>query len=231
MIFLKIFILAHLTGDFLLQTNNISKRKAESVSGVFLHTVIVFSVKILFMSLFGLNGIIAAAISSLLHFILDFGKFKMGNKLFRSQFIYFLVDQFAHILIILFLYKAFKTDPLAAIPVLVDSVIVVLIVTYVISVAVKIFLRDIFVNLKSSDFFLKYERIVDAFFGLAIYYVPVLTEDIFIKMVSFILLITAYIYLQKKMFFYKEKHFLVKLIFIILAILILKSAIHQDLVL
>ena len=227
MMFLKVFILSHLTGDFLLQTNNISKKKSESASGVFTHALIILCVKIVFMSVFGLKGVIAGIISAILHFILDFAKLKLGTRLFKSQFIYFILDQIAHILIIFVLYNIFDTDPVFSIVPGIETLVIVLIITYVITVAVKILLRDIFAELRSLSFFLRRERLIDAMFGLSLYFMSYIVSDFIIRLLIYFICISIYMIIQKKMFFYKEKHFPVKTIFITLCVFFIKTAVRH----
>ncbi len=111
-ILFSILLSAHLTGDFILQTDRIYALKLVSLKGQLLHASMNFISVFLFVMIAYLNlvpAIISALIVFITHFIIDYIKLKIRE---RNPFL-FLLDQVLHIGIILiiaiFLNSRFTT--------------------------------------------------------------------------------------------------------------------------
>ncbi len=99
-ILFSILLLAHLTGDFVLQTDRIYALKIVSLKGQFLHAVMNFISVFLFVFIAYFNllpAIISALIVFITHFIIDYIKLKIKE---RNPFL-FILDQALHIGVIL----------------------------------------------------------------------------------------------------------------------------------
>lgn len=172
--FILVFIAAHLIGDYVLQTNKIAKMKSGAVGGVALHSLIVLVVQVVFLSLFGIKGLIAGAAGGLIHFLLDCAKIPM-NRLFKKfESVYFLIDQALHLGVIWLLSALLQPperihDAYSTYMVFIKILICVIILCYVSTVTVKIFIRDLFTDLKSQGFFRKRERIIDALLSILLF--------------------------------------------------------------
>jgi hypothetical protein len=157
--FFTLFILAHLIGDFVLQTNKIAALKASKLKGVLIHAGIVTAVQVVIMSVFGLNGIIAGLAGGIIHFFIDCLK----HHVVKLQFIYFIADQAMHLVVILALSSILQyRNPLydEYVP-YIKLALLMIIITYVSAVAVKILSRDLFPGLKKENFFAGHERLID----------------------------------------------------------------------
>ena len=126
---LLVFISAHLCGDFLLQTNKIARLKAESIKGLFIHSLIVTVCQVLFLSFFGINGIIAAIICGVIHFFIDYIKYAYIKKL-KYQLPYFIIDQIFHFIVISGLSYVFMSN--ISVSILVERIATVLIIINII---------------------------------------------------------------------------------------------------
>ncbi|HNX68694.1 MAG TPA: DUF3307 domain-containing protein [Candidatus Omnitrophota bacterium] len=100
-LFLKL-VLAHLIADFILQFEELYQLKVRSLWGHILHVVIHGIVSIvmvypyldqLFMGCF-LGGLV------LLHLLQDFVKYTLTKKIPKNTFLYFIGDQFVHLIVI-----------------------------------------------------------------------------------------------------------------------------------
>ena len=201
--FFLLFILAHLIGDFVLQTDKIAALKASGPKGVFIHVVIITLVQVIALSWFGLNGIIAAILCALLHFFIDYMKIYANRYFSKFQFAYFIVDQMMHLGVIIGLTYAFAPNS----SILSDDqsywikfLISLIVVSYLSSVAIKIFLRDIHLEIRNEVFFFKHERILDAFLGVILFLIllsPLTFIVVFITLSLFI-----YQRLEKKLYKY-----------------------------
>jgi hypothetical protein len=161
--FLMFFILAHLIGDFVLQTDKIARKKSTSINGLLIHCSIIFLTQIALLSIFGFNGIFAGAVGGIIHLIFDLLKNVIG-KYVKKQIIYFIMDQGIHLAVIFGLTYIF-----APAKVIYNSSIIytqllsgLIIITFAATVAAKILVRDLVPTVKNAVFFEKKERFYDA---------------------------------------------------------------------
>jgi len=90
-------LLGHLLGDFLLQTNWVFEFKTRSWIGIALHTAIHLVVTaLLIQNWWDLRGLLA--LLGILHFTIDWVKIRYSSK---SQTFDFLLDQLAHLVVII----------------------------------------------------------------------------------------------------------------------------------
>lgn len=169
--FFLVFLLAHLTGDFVLQTERLVRRRAQSIEGVLRHSALVCTVQIVFLSVFGMRGVIAAVLAAISHFCLDYVKLLIGSRLRRMDFLYLALDQAVHvgILAILTLLFASETDTLEQYIELIKLLIGLIILTFTATVMVKKLLQDLYPVLVENNLFKKNERILDAAAGVLIW--------------------------------------------------------------
>ncbi|MCX7710806.1 MAG: DUF3307 domain-containing protein [Clostridia bacterium] len=168
--FFLFFVLAHLLGDFVFQTDKIAQLKAEGVKGVALHSVVITVAQVALMAVFGSSGIYAALLCGLLHFFIDCLKLT-ANRHIRWQTPYFIFDQLVHFGLLWGLTLAFFSKDISGTNGLlyVKTGISLILATYVSSVFSKILVRDLFAGLRSEPFFKSYERVLDMFFGISIF--------------------------------------------------------------
>lgn len=110
-----LFLLAHVIGDFYLQTEELAKKKADHVHWVFIHCLIYWAAfMIVILPAFSWNLALYGSVSALLHMGIDMVKYtytssskKKGTAPQRELNI-FLTDQFLHISV-LFLAAYFYT--------------------------------------------------------------------------------------------------------------------------
>jgi hypothetical protein len=91
-------ILAHLVGDYILQWNQLAAWKARSMMGVFVHSLVVAAVTILFAVLYDPSWWPWAVFISVMHFFID--AFGLKVKLPITPLGRFAVDQVAHFVVI-----------------------------------------------------------------------------------------------------------------------------------
>lgn len=96
--FLLLFVLAHLTGDYILQTNKIAKMKSESLRGVTIHILMVGFVQVAMLSCYGIKGGIAGIIATTIHFGIDCLKLRIGRQFRKMELLLYLLDQGLHLL-------------------------------------------------------------------------------------------------------------------------------------
>ena len=217
MSFILLFLLAHFVGDFVFQTNKIAKIKSEHSNGVLVHCIIVGIIQIFFMSIYGLIGILAASISSFLHYYIDFYKYKLGKIINKYTFVYFIFDQGVHIVIILLL--AYFLNPTIVFNINIDYYVVYLLFiiffTYISTVMCKMILRDIFEEIRNMNFFLKKEREIDLVFSLSLFIIFVYFNEYYSIGLSGLLFI-IYFHLEKKFLSYSTKITILKYVFFLL---------------
>ncbi len=97
-IFLIKLIIAHLLADFLFQTKKMVENKKWLSKEMFLHVFIVFITTFLFSF-----NLYISLIITILHYLIDGGKLEL-NKTKLSKPIVFLLDQIAHVLIIILVW-------------------------------------------------------------------------------------------------------------------------------
>lgn len=97
-------LFAHLVGDFVLQSLDLVKLKKKSNFGIFIHTIIHFTVS--FFVLFSINTtntkeiLIAVIFVSLMHFLIDKSKIEYEKRSTKRVFPY-IFDQFLHLLVLI----------------------------------------------------------------------------------------------------------------------------------
>ncbi|KOA20436.1 hypothetical protein CLHOM_10240 [Clostridium homopropionicum DSM 5847] len=225
--FFVIFILAHLIGDFVLQTDKIAKEKASSIKGVFVHSLIVILVQMLFLSVFGIKGIISGLISGSIHFFIDSIKLYISKNIFlkNKQTLYFLFDQAIHIAIILFLTLTFGKELgenyKEHIGYLKYAVSIITL-TYASTVASKILIFDLDLVPKDKGFFMKDERILDAIVAILIWIIIGFIKWKLLIIALILVLFSLYLALGKKLYKYYNKVYFIKYIVYLIVSLILK---------
>lgn len=165
-IFFLSFILAHLVGDFVLQTDKIAKEKATSIKGIFKHSLIVLCVQIAFLSLFGFKGLLAGFMSGSVHFFIDYAKYFLNkrNVLKNKQILLFILDQAVHILLIILLTQILGKEynnTYLKYSEYIECGILIIILAYVAPIASKTLIFDMRLIINSNNFFTKYERGLD----------------------------------------------------------------------
>jgi hypothetical protein len=185
--FLMVFILAHLTGDFVLQTDKIAKIKSTSVKGVAVHSGIITAVQMLFLGIFGLQGVLLGAVCGILHFLIDYMKGIIGKTL-KAHFGYFVLDQMLHFSIIALLAFLFTpTYTLFSVKVTTVKILIIIIVlVFVSTVFTKMLLRDFYESVRNGPFFKKHERLVDAIFCSAVFLSILLPLPVYILLPVFL---------------------------------------------
>lgn len=187
----------------MLQTDKIAAFKASGAQGVLIHVVIITVVQMATLSPFGLNGIIAATLCALLHFLIDYIKIYANRYLSNFQFAYFIVDQMLHLGVIIGLTLAFAPNKSILYNKQVYCIkflISLIVVSYLSSVAIKILLRDLYVKLRFEVFFFHNERIYDALLGIVLFAIWFLPLTLIILSVALILFL--YQRLEKKQYKY-----------------------------
>lgn len=162
-IFLLTFILAHLIGDFVLQTDKIAKEKATSIKGIFIHSIIVLCVQIVFLSVFGFKGLLAGLMSGGIHFFIDYTKYFLNKRkvLKDKQILLFILDQAVHILLIILITHILGREYNNIYSKYIEYVeygIQIIILAYVAPIASKTLIFDMKLIINTNNFFIKYER-------------------------------------------------------------------------
>lgn len=168
--FIGLFILAHLIGDFVLQTNKVAKMKAKSQKGLVLHFCLIAGAQMILLGIFyGWTGVLVAFIIALIHWLIDAIKIKYTSGL-KYQTIYFLVDQSMHLLTILGVAWLLKpgAGKYEINLLMVNLCIAVIIAVYVLSILVQFILSDFFRGYNRETFFEPYERTIDAITALLV---------------------------------------------------------------
>lgn len=173
--FFLVFVFAHLTGDFVLQTNKIAVMKASTMKGLLIHSGLIFVVQVVFLSIYGIDGIVAGMAAAVIHFFIDYLKNRLQPYFTKYEFVYFLLDQGLHLIVICILtqmmqgrlvleqtYIVRMQEYIPEFSGYIKTGIGLILLLYVSTVAVKIWLRDLFSNIKKEAFFKDRERIVDA---------------------------------------------------------------------
>ncbi|WP_027399134.1 DUF3307 domain-containing protein [Anaerovorax odorimutans] len=201
--FLLSFLLAHFIGDFVFQTNKIAQMKAESIKGIFYHSIIVLIFQVALLSIFGIKGMVAGFISSIIHFAIDYGKLAVEKHVKRLSFIYFAFDQVLHIAVMVILDYILKPDMVLNdhMVLYIKYLIFFIAFTYVPTIMSKMLLRDLFFNIRKAQFFLGNERIIDGAFSLLIF-ISIVNFNLLDIILSFILIFIIYLILQKKLYSY-----------------------------
>lgn len=162
--FIWILIVAHLIGDFVLQTNKVAKMKAESAKGLFLHVCLISLTQMFLLGVYyGFLGIVGAIGVGLFHWLIDYSKIRITSK-FNCQSFYFIFDQVLHMLTIILI--AWLLNPGTSryevnMPMLKLNVIVIVAV-YVLTIFVQLVRIDLFEATNSGMLFKPLERTIDA---------------------------------------------------------------------
>lgn len=162
------------------------------------------------MSVFGLKGIAAGLICGIIHFFIDYLKFITNKYFVKAQFFYFIFDQIMHIFLIFLLTVMFASEIHILSPsiYIIKLSISIIILTYVLSVSVKILLRDLNSEIRNSVFFYKNERIFDGLIGLVLWGSCFLTLPF--SVIFNIIIFYVYQKYQRKYYKYPYKLILVK---------------------
>lgn len=214
--FFLLFILAHLTGDYALQTDKIALMKSEGVKGVAIHTLLVGLTQLALLSFFGTGGIVAALLGASIHFLIDYMKITLGKRLKKIELLYYFIDQGLHLLVILLLTLVFapeKSSLGSYIP-YIKLLIGLILLVYTSTVTAKNVARNIFPELKKRKFFENKERWVDALSG-ELLYISYLVHPI---LLLFLLVGGAFVYyrIQAALYKYSLQVSLVKYVTLVL---------------
>jgi len=208
--FFLFFILAHLIGDYVLQTDKIALKKSQGIQGVAVHTLLVCLSQLVLLAYFGVKGIVAALLGAGIHFLIDCLKLALGKRLGKIELLYYFIDQGLHLSVIWLLTVIFAPEKGTMDPVLsyVRLVIGLILLTYMSTVTVKNVVRHFFPELKQRRFFEKGERWIDAIPGVGLLISYLIHPAIFILF----LIIGAFLYKksQKAVFQYSLPVSLVK---------------------
>lgn len=213
--FFLFFILSHFLGDFVFQTTKMAKTKTTNIKGLMMHSTIVFIAQLVLMAFFGIYGIFAAVIASCIHFIEDYVKTVLTPIFIRLQIILFVLDQLIHILVILILtmFLGTTTRIFEFNPQYVRLAITIVFLTHILTVAIKIILRDLHSDFANYPFFFKYERLIDALTTVLLWLVWH-TPFYFSVMLIIIILFLYYVF-QKTNYMYSPANIIIKYMFYI----------------
>jgi hypothetical protein len=161
------------------------------------------------LSLFGVYGIIAGLAGGIAHFFIDLLKLYISKYFRRAEFVYFIFDQILHLAVLMLLTWIVPVDTGLPFPIfLAKYSISILVMSFAMSVAARILVRDIFPSAKKMSFFGKNERIYDAAAAIIVWLCWKLILPW--SLLADAVLLFPYIYLQKKLLFYSCETVLVK---------------------
>lgn len=203
-IFLLTFILAHLIGDFVLQTDKIAKEKATSIKGIFIHSIIILCVQVVFLSVFGFKGLLAGFISGCIHFFIDYAKYFSNKKKFlkSTQIILFILDQAIHILLIVLLTYILGREYNSIYFKYAEYIewgILIIILAYVAPIASKTIIFDMKLTI-NNNFFIKYERSFDR---IIIFMLWAILSFLNLKIAALLIVALFYIYKEVEKRYFK----------------------------
>ncbi len=222
--FFLVFLLAHLIGDFAFQTGKIASLKSKCIKGVFIHSCLVTVVQAVMLSFYGVAGVLCGLAAGCIHFLIDYIKLLTNKYSKNKSFIFFVIDQAAHLSVIFFFSYAIRIGtnlPPNYVP-YVEILISIIIVAFTANVAVMTLIRDFSHFEPGQNFFKKFERLAQASIALilwAVFFLPCGW--------AIILCITAFIFynvLQIKFFKGKLFEATLQYIFFILVVIILHTA-------
>lgn len=158
--FLLLFILAHLTGDYILQTNKIAKMKAEGLRGVTIHALIVGLVQVVLLSCYGFRGIIVGVIGTLIHYGIDSLKLRLVRYFSKMELLLYLFDQALHfiVLVLLTLFLAPDSGWVEKYILYVRLLTAAALLLGMAAVTVKTVVRGFLESVRNQSFFLNKER-------------------------------------------------------------------------
>lgn len=157
-----VFLIAHVLGDFYLQTDNIAKEKNEKYSSLFIHAAIYAVITIGLALLVSGTALLATSIVlSVLHFIVDLIKRYFDKKGKLSKSTLFFSDQVIHLILIVVVsffmtYQHQITNPSGPLwdsdfAVTLTTVLKVLLVIKPASIAIKLLLEKFRPNISEQD--------------------------------------------------------------------------------
>lgn len=207
--FLLMFILAHLAGDYVFQTNKLASLKASKIKGVVLHSLIVTVVQSAALSFFGAYGTIAGLAGGAAHFLIDLLKLYLNRYFRRAEFAYFIFDQLLHLAVMAAITQ--MTAVKSGIPfpyIWLKHTIALLMMSFFMTVAARTLVRDIFPSEKNAAFFGKHERLYDA--AAAIILWLCWKSPFPWSLLANVLLLFPYIYLHRRLLNYRHDMILLK---------------------
>jgi len=210
--FFLVFLLAHLIGDFVLQTDRIARLKASGSTGMSIHVVIVFLIQIIALSFFGFPGIAAATVGGIIHYFIDKMKLYLGQFIRKAQILAFAADQLLHVSVIAALTLIFSpyVNLTSSGSNIIRGIISIILASYVSTVGTKILLNDLNKKSIGTDFFKKGERLSDAALCIILASIGIYNTVLFLFSVPVFFVI--YKRLQSAVFEYDLKAVTVKFI-------------------
>lgn len=116
--YLIFLFVAHFVGDYLLQSDEIAKKKSKCFKSLFIHISFIFIsffvINLIYLKIFGgynsyLDFIKIPLLNSVIHLVIDFFTSKWASKLYSKNVHYYYVilgfDQLLHYLTVLLLIK------------------------------------------------------------------------------------------------------------------------------
>lgn len=101
---MKLIILGHVIGDFYVQTDKIAEKKKNSIKYMLIHCLsytIVIGIVFYILSREILETLIISSFIFLSHLIIDLFKKKCDKKVVKYEYLFFLIDQAIHIMVLL----------------------------------------------------------------------------------------------------------------------------------
>jgi len=214
--FFLVFVLAHLIGDFVFQTNRIAALKSKAIQGIGLHVLIVTLTQCILLSIFfGLFGLLPGLLVGGIHFFIDYMKKQLNPYIRKVQTAYFVFDQAIHIAIIYGVTYLMYVDQgrLVVHSQWLLIAIGIILCYFAGSIMVKFVLMDLHLTKKDAKFFIENERISDGMTALALYAVFGFP---FIWIPGMLVFAPSYTLLQKKLFAYSTKTSVIKYVVLLL---------------
>jgi hypothetical protein len=169
--FLLFFVLAHLIGDYALQTDKIAKIKSEGVKGVAVHTFLVCLAQLMLLSIFGVRGVAAALLGAGIHFMIDCLKLFVGKRFKNIELPYYFFDQGLHLIVIILLTMVFAPEKsvVGSYVKYAGLLVGLILILFTATVTAKNVVRNFFPDMKTRRFFESRERGIDALAGVLLY--------------------------------------------------------------
>ena len=216
-VFFTLFLLAHLIGDFVLQSNRIALLKSKGIKGIGVHVAIVISIQCLILGgVFGLRGLLPAILVGLIHFVIDYVKFVVAKRMYKFQTAYFLFDQGLHVASIYFVSRWLVVEGMLfeIKSFWVVYAIGLIISYYVTTIIVKYVLKDIQMIEGDGPFFLEHERQMDGITSLCLFVGFGISTMVALGIMAIGGII--YYYLQKNQFNYNRQQISIKYLVILI---------------
>lgn len=196
-------LLGHLLGDFTFQTDKIAENKTKHWKWTLYHSIIVTFCMLIFALPFGSLIIGLVLLNGVLHFAIDYYKYKLPNRSPLYAFIYFVADQSLHLLII-FLISSFYKGGLYSLPInrgLMDFLIIIILISSFAAIVIQYILRIIFVS-HNEAFFIGNEKSAGIITRILIFLV--LYSSIYFS--SLLLLTIIVVFISKVVYYYRNWH-------------------------